>query len=153
MAKANPTTKPDIIGRAEIELLVNTFYERVREDDTIGFIFNDVARTDWAAHLPKMYSFWETVLFRSGGYVGNPLSPHARLAGQTAMGRAQFDRWLSLFCGTVDDLFAGEKAGHIKRCAEDMANVIRTKINAAPVSAAQNPSEPDSALPAPQALT
>lgn len=126
--------KPDITGRAQIETLVNTFYERVRGDDLLGFIFNDVAQTDWAAHLPKMYAFWETVLFRSGGYTGNPLAVHARLVPLTAMGRPQFDRWLALFRATVDDLFAGEKADHIKNCAEDMANVIHSRINAVPDS-------------------
>ena len=122
-------TKPDITGRAEIELLVNTFYDRVRSDDLIGFIFTQVAQTNWETHLPKMYAFWETVLFRSGGYTGNPIAAHAKFVPQTEMGRAQFDRWLTLFRSTVDDLFAGEKSTHIKSCAEDMANVIYSKIN------------------------
>ena len=123
------TAKPDILGRAEIEQMVNAFYHRVRADDTLGFIFDRVAATDWETHLPKMHAFWETVLFRSGGYTGNPLAAHARLTPLTAMGREQFDRWLSLFRATVDDLFAGEKADHIKNCAADMANVIHAKIN------------------------
>jgi hemoglobin len=79
-----------------------------------------------------MYAFWETVLFRSDGYTGNPIAAHAKLLPQTAMGREQFDRWLLLFRATVDDLFAGEKAEHIKNCAADMANVIYSKINAVP---------------------
>ena len=124
--------KPDIAGRAEIETLVNTFYDRVRGDELLGFIFNEVAQTNWTAHLPKMYAFWETVLFRSGGYTGNPLASHAKLVPLTSMGREQFDRWLMLFRGTVDDLFAGEKAEHIKYCAEDMANVIHARINNVP---------------------
>jgi hemoglobin len=45
------------------------------------------------------------------------------------MGRPQFDRWLALFTATVDALFAGEKAEHIKSAASDMANVIHAKIN------------------------
>lgn len=129
---ATAMQKPDIAGRAEIETLVNTFYERVRADQVLGFIFNDVAQTDWATHLPKMYAFWETVLFRSGGYTGNPLATHAKLVPQTAMGRAQFDQWLMLFRATVDDLFAGEKAEHIKSCAADMSNVIYSRINGVP---------------------
>lgn len=124
--------KPDIAGREQIEALVNAFYERARADDVLGFIFNDVARTNWAAHLPKMYAFWETVLFRSGGYTGNPLGAHARLVPLTEMGRPQFDRWLTLFCETVDRLFAGPKAEHIKNAAADMANVIYARINRAP---------------------
>jgi len=47
----------------------------------------------------------------------------------THMGREQFDRWLELFNQTVDELFAGENAEHIKRCADDMANVIHSKIH------------------------
>lgn len=124
--------KPDIQDRAEIETLVNTFYDRVRGDELLGFIFEKIAQTDWQAHLPKMYAFWETVLFRSGGYTGNPIAAHAKLLPQTAMGREQFDRWLLLFRATVDDLFAGEKAEHIKNCAADMANVIYSKINDVP---------------------
>jgi len=125
-------TKTDIQGRAEIEMLVNTFYDRVRVDEVLGFIFDKVAQTNWQTHLPKMYSFWETVLFRSGGYTGNPIAAHAKLLPQTEMGRIQFDHWLLLFRTTVDDLFVGEKTEHIKNCAADMANVIYSKINAAP---------------------
>lgn len=128
---ATPSTNPgtDIEGRNEIEALVNAFYERVRADDMLGFIFDEVAGTDWAAHLPKMHAFWEMVLFRKGGYTGNPLAAHARLAPLTAMGRPQFDRWLQIFCTTVDSLFTGPNAEHIKRCGADMANVIHSRIN------------------------
>ncbi len=76
-----------------------------------------------------MYAFWETMIFRSGGFTGNPLAAHARLVPLTTMGRRQFDRWLTLFSATVDELFAGEKAEHIKSAAADMANVIHAKIN------------------------
>lgn len=132
MFKTEPLLKSDIVGRAEIETLVNTFYERVRADDTLGFIFDKVAQTNWTMHLPKMYAFWETVLFRTGGFTGNPLAAHARLVPLTDMGRDKFDRWLQLFRGTVDDLFAGERAEHIKNCAADMANVIYSRINQVP---------------------
>lgn len=122
-------TRTDIAGRADIERLVNAFYDKIRRDDLLGFIFNDVAKTDWAAHLPKMYAFWETMLFRTGGFVGNPLAAHARLVPLTAMGRPQFDRWLAVFTATVDELFVGEYAERIKNAAADMANVIHAKIN------------------------
>ena len=125
-------TRPDLKGMADIERLVNAFYERVREDELLGFIFDEVAKIRWEVHLPKMYAFWETVLFGTGGYQGNPLAAHAKLVPMTAMGREQFDRWLEVFKGTVDELFAGEKAEHIKRAAEDMANVIYSRINQVP---------------------
>ncbi len=119
----------DLQGRAEIEQLVNAFYQRVQQDDLLGFIFDDVAKTNWETHLPKMYAFWETVIFRTGGFVGNPLAAHAKLVAFTEMGRPQFDRWLLLFRQTVDELFAGEHAEHIKNAAADMANVIYSRIN------------------------
>lgn len=125
-------TATDILGRAEIVRLVDRFYEKVRDDQTLGFIFDKVARVDWPAHLPKMYDFWQTVLFRDGGFRGDPIGKHARLVPLTAMGREQFDRWLELFVETVDELFSGENADHIKRCAADMANVIHARINAIP---------------------
>ncbi len=129
MTEFAPSPKPDIAGREQIEQLVNAFYQRVRSDEVLGFIFERVTQTNWETHLPKMYAFWETVLFRSGGYTGNPLAAHAKLVAQTKMSRVQFDRWLLLFRSTVDDLFAGEKSEHLKRCAEDMANVIYARIN------------------------
>jgi hemoglobin len=122
-------SRPEITGRPEIERLVNTFYDKIRKDELLGFIFDDVARVDWDTHLPKMYAFWETVLFNTGGFIGNPLVAHARLVPLTAMGRPQFDRWLEVFTATVDELFAGAKADHIKNAAADMANVIHARIN------------------------
>lgn len=126
------TATTDILGRDEIVRLVDRFYEKVRDDETLGFIFDKVAQVDWPAHLPKMYDFWQTVLFRNGGFRGDPIGKHARLVPLTNMGREQFDRWLALFEETVDELFTGDNAGHIKRCAADMANVIHSKINAIP---------------------
>lgn len=125
-------TKTDIAGRAEIETLVNAFYDRVRADEVLGFIFDEVAHTNWTKHLPKMYAFWETVLFRTGGFTGNPIAAHAKLVPLTGMGRDKFDHWLQLFRSTVDELFAGERAEHIKNCAADMANVIYSRINSVP---------------------
>lgn len=124
--------KPDLLGRSEIVILVDTFYQRVRADAVLGRIFDEVAHTDWETHLPKMHSFWEKVLFGTGAFTGNPLAAHAQLVPLTDMGRDKFDRWLALFQSTVDDLFAGDNAGHIKRCAEDMANVIHARINLVP---------------------
>lgn len=126
------TDTTDILGREEIVRLVDRFYEKVVQDKTLGFIFTDIAKVDWETHLPKMYAFWQTVLFRDGGFRGDPIGKHARLVPLTRMGREQFDRWLELFEETVDELFSGENATHIKACAADMANVIHSKINAIP---------------------
>ncbi len=131
MKNSNPLTAtlPDLADRKDIERLVHAFYDRIRDDELLGFIFNDVAQINWPEHLPRMVDFWETMIFRAGTYTGSPLGAHARLVPLTAMGRPQFDRWLELFTTTVDALFVGDKAEHIKSAAADMANVIHAKIN------------------------
>ena len=48
--------RPDLTGRADIERLVNTFYDKIRGDEMLGFIFNDVAKTDWAARCAAVHS-------------------------------------------------------------------------------------------------
>lgn len=129
---SSPDPKPDIESRAEIQQLVDAFYARVQQDEVIGFIFTEVAATDWDHHLPKMYDFWETVLFRTGSFQGNPVGVHRALAERTPMGRAQFERWLQLFRETVDALFSGPNAEHIKNCAADIASVLHRKVNHLP---------------------
>lgn len=128
----SPDRRHDIASRTDIERLVNAFYDKVRADDLLGFIFDDVAKTDWAAHLPNMYAFWEGMVFPGSRFMGNPIGAHMRLVAQTAMGRPQFDRWLTIFTATVDELFAGENAGRIKNIAADMAKVIHATINRVP---------------------
>jgi hemoglobin len=104
----SPTT--DIATRADIVRLVDTFYRLVRQDDILGPIFDDVARVDWAAHLPKMYDFWETVLFGRATFKGNPLAVHLALAQLTPLTSREFDRWIALFHATVEEQFEGEVA-------------------------------------------
>lgn len=121
---------PDLLGRPDIVKLVDAFYGKVRADAALGHVFDGVAKVDWETHLPKLYAFWETVLFRAGTFRGNPLAAHVKLIEQTDMGWPLFERWLELFTETVNEKFAGENAGHIIRCAEDMARVIHSKIHA-----------------------
>jgi len=124
--------RPDLTDRRDIVRLVDRFYERVRGDRTLGHIFDEIAHVNWAAHLPKMYAFWDSVLFRAGTFRGNPLAAHAKLVPLTDMGRATFEHWLDLFRETVAELFDGPNAETIVRSAEDMANVIYSKINHVP---------------------
>ena len=57
--------KTDIQSRADIELLINTFYDKVKNDDVIGYIFNNVVNVNWEHHLPIMYNFWEFSLLEN----------------------------------------------------------------------------------------
>jgi hemoglobin len=120
--------KKDIENRQNIELLVNTFYDNVRKDDTIGYIFDQVIGDDWSHHLPIMYRFWESVLLSKPGYMGNPVKKHMDLDKRIPLEQKHFDRWLALWHQTVDELFAGEIADMAKNKGSLMANLIQIKV-------------------------
>ncbi len=117
--------KTDIVGRKEVEVLVNSFYEKVKADDTIGRFF---AHVNWERHLPVMYDFWENTLFFTGGYSGNPLKSHQELHKRGPLMADHFIRWQELFIATVDELFDGEKAILAKQRALSISTVMQIKI-------------------------
>ena|SRR5690554_335645 len=120
--------KNDILDRKDIQHLVNSFYEKVKDDILIGPLFTDVAQTNWAVHLPKMYDFWEVIVFGRGSFKGNPMMVHKQLNNKIKLKQAHFDRWLSLFYTTVDELFEGENAQNIKYSASNIAQNLFFKI-------------------------
>lgn len=120
--------KHDINNRADIELLINTFYTKVKTNETIGHIFNEVAKVDWVSHMPVMYSFWASVLLDERSYTGNPMPVHIALSKMTPMTEAAFNEWMSLFKTTTDELFEGEKADEAKFRAENIARLMMHKI-------------------------
>ncbi|HET9278637.1 MAG TPA: group III truncated hemoglobin, partial [Flavitalea sp.] len=77
--------KKDIENRKDIEILIDSFYEKVRRDEAIGYIFNDVAKVDWEHHTPIICDFWENILFQTNVYRGNPIPTHIRLHSMTAL--------------------------------------------------------------------
>lgn len=113
--------KTDIKNRADIEKLVNTFYEKVQKDLVISYFFNDIAKVNWEIHLPKMYNFFENILFSSGNYEGNPMQVHEELHKKSEVRAEHFQHWNTLFDATVDELFEGAKAEEIKQRATNIA--------------------------------
>lgn len=116
-------------NRADIELMVNEFYNKVREDTLIGPIFDNIAHVNWDTHLPKMYDFWENILFGTGNYKGSPMLPHLRLSMITPMTSVHFERWKKLFYETIDEHFEGDNAANAKLRAENIAEVMLYKVS------------------------
>jgi len=109
--------KPDIENRADIDLLMTEFYSKAMVDNTIGYIFTDVAKLDLHHHLPIIGDFWETMLFQAGSYSRhgrNPMMVHAELNEKTLLKPLHFARWLEIFTETIDRLFEGERAQFLK---------------------------------------
>jgi hemoglobin len=135
---AATSNRSDIGARDDIVRLVDAFYDRVRADSLLGPIFDEVARVDWAAHLPKMYAFWDSVLFASAGFKGNPLAVHRALARRTPLTNVEFSRWVTLFHETVDSLFAGPMAEEAKTRAVRVAMVMQHHIASDGMAAARS---------------
>lgn len=119
----------DIQTRADIELLMNKFYEQALSDPTIGYLFSEVARLDLDSHLPVICDFWETVILKSGNYKKNVLDVHLKLNEKSALKQAHFQQWLLIFRGTIESNFEGVNAENMKIRAESIATVMQIKIN------------------------
>lgn len=125
-----PTSRPDIQSEADIKLLVDTFYDKVNADELLAPIFNDVAHVHWPAHLPRMYDFWSGLLLHTSRYQGQPFRKHLPLP----IGGGHFQRWLTLFLATVEELFAGPVADEAKLRAQNIAHVFEHRMRPNPLS-------------------
>ena len=54
--------KKDIETRADIIILMDQFYEKIKVNTLLRPIFVDVAQLDFDAHMPILYDFWCTLL-------------------------------------------------------------------------------------------
>jgi hemoglobin len=120
--------KKDIEDISDIKCFVNCFYEKVRKDRQIGYLFNEVAKVNWEKHLPIMYSFWQQIIFSNGDFKGNPMLAHQRLNEKSTLTKDHFERWIMLFRETIDELFEGFVAEQTKNRARDIAMVMKFKI-------------------------
>jgi hemoglobin len=141
-AVSSADLRADIADRADCERLVRAFYGQALGDPLIGWIFTDVARLDLEAHVPVLTSFWEGVLLGGRSYRGGAFRPHAVLHAQVGLRAGHFDRWLTLWGATVDELFAGERAEQAKGHARRVAEAFEQRLGVAP-PAPRNGGSPD----------
>jgi hemoglobin len=104
----------------EISRLVDHFYAKVREDASLGPVFNEAVK-NWDAHLALLKDFWTTVLMTSGRYKGNPMLAHFRLPIE----ERHFGRWLQLFSETACEEMSAGHAEVVMRKAELIAMNMR----------------------------
>lgn len=120
--------RKDIQTDEDIKRLVDTFYQKVNLDTLLSPIFNQVVKVDWASHLPKMYDFWNMIVFGSRNFQGNPMGVHIHLSTITNMGEHEFRQWIELFNTTMDELFEGINANEAKSRAQTIATTMMYKI-------------------------
>ena len=123
------SNQQDIESQKDVELLVHTFYKRVREHPEIGRFFNETIK-DWDEHLEKLTKFWMANLFQEPGFQGNPMKAHIEVDQSfgNSIEQAHFGHWLQLWFSTIDSLFTGEKATMAKERARNIAHITFMKI-------------------------
>ncbi len=114
----------EIENRADISLLVHSFYARIRKDELLGPIFNKhIAEEEWPAHLEKLTDFWVTNLLGQPCFKGNPSQAHARVDKNLnySISQVHFGQWLKLWFSTIDSLYIGDLATRAKEAARRMS--------------------------------
>ncbi|MGA8855332.1 MAG: group III truncated hemoglobin [Christiangramia sp.] len=121
--------KGDLKERADIHKLVVKFYGKVRENEEIGYFFNNTIQ-DWEKHLEKITDFWESNLFFTGSFRGNPAIAHVKVdsAHNNTITEYHFGIWLNLWFQTIDELFEGEMAQRLKNNARKMSTHLFLRI-------------------------
>lgn len=125
--------KKDINTREDVAQLVDLFYIKVRQDTTLGPVFNNTI-TDWPTHLNHLTTFWESSLFFSRKlehkYSGKPLEVHVKVDQEhnKSITELHFGIWLNLWFQTIDELFMGEVADNAKLRARKMGTFLYLKI-------------------------
>lgn len=121
----------DIENREDLEILLFKFYSKLLSDETVSYIFTDVAKINLETHLPKIIDFWNLSLFGKGNYSSNVMKIHLDLNAEEKLNEKHFKTWLNHFYNTVDENFSGNNAEIIKTKALSIATVMQIKIHKA----------------------
>jgi hemoglobin len=104
-------------------------------DEKIGWIFTEVAELDLEAHIPRITAFWATNLLDTKTYRGGAFGVHGRLHEKAGgLRQEHFERWLVLWCHTVDELYDGPIAAAAKVHALRLANAFYGRLQAYPIA-------------------
>ena len=121
--------KKDISNREDLLNLLTVFYKKLLADESINYLFTDIAKIDLHHHLDILVNFWDSVLFQNDVYRKNAMQPHLILHQKSPLQKHHFQTWLTYFNETVDELFEGEKAFLAKERALSIATVMQIKIS------------------------
>lgn len=114
------STRDTLCTEDEIRQMVHLFYDRIRQDDQLGPVFNHHIH-DWDNHLQRMVDFWSSMLRGTGTYEGTPMPKHIALPGLTAQ---LFGHWLDLFHSTLATLPNRAMAEKAETFAERIARSL-----------------------------
>jgi hemoglobin len=123
-ASAVPTGRD--LGPDDLVDLLLAFYAEIADDALLAPYF---AELDMVEHVPRIASFWATVLFHTATYSGNAFAPHQRMPGLTP---EHFSRWVATLERVIDARFAGESAERMKMLGERIAFSMQVRLGLPP---------------------
>ncbi|WP_136440822.1 group III truncated hemoglobin [Pacificoceanicola onchidii] len=112
------------ISRAEIEQVVATFYDAVRQHPGLGPVFA-VHVEDWPSHEAKVADFWANAILHERVYDGNPVAVH-RDAGNVRPG--MFEIWLGLFDSVLRRELRADQAASWSALAHRIGRSLRAGV-------------------------
>ena len=122
--------KTDIETRADINLLITQFYDRLLNDETINHFFEEIVKSNTLEHhLEIIIDFWEDILLNTVKYGRNAMKPHLDMNIKKPFLGEHFDCWLAHFNTTIDTNFKGEKVELAKTRAVSIATVMKIKMH------------------------
>ena len=114
--------KSDLDSSEAIELMVECFYSKIKNDPRLCFIFFELGEVDLDKHLPHIKRYWGKLLLAKPGYDRHTMNIHRALHEKVNLRPADFERWLALFIETIDDSFSGPLAERAKKVASNVAS-------------------------------
>ena len=123
------TEKKEIEDRADLERMLELFYQKAFQDDLISHFFLEVVPLNLEHHIPVIADFWESVLLDGRSYRKNVMEIHLNISRISKIKKEHLDRWVKLFTETIDELFEGEKATLAKQRAASIATMMHLKID------------------------
>ena len=120
---------PDLDSKQHISDFIEGFYGKILGDPTLAPIFLNVAEIDLDKHLPLIRSYWEKLLLGDSQYSRHTMNIHRALNAQRTLHAEDFERWLTLFCQTADECYAGPRTERAKQVAATIAANMQRSLS------------------------
>lgn len=127
--------KHGYVDNETVKLLVDAFYQKIRQHSELGAIFEDaIGLTDeeWQPHLKIMYKFWSTLMCKTGDfkgdhlqYKGTPMKKHQDLP---TFDERLFDKWLELFHETAQEFHTEDIVAHYIDASSRVAQSLKLAL-------------------------
>lgn len=120
------TMVPPDLDAAMVAAVVAAFYAKARRDELLGPVFNRVVPAEhWPQHIQTITDFWSSMLLGTRSYLGRPMPKHIAIP---ELGDVHFQRWLTLFRETAEELCPPHIAALFVDRAERIGYNFRIRI-------------------------